>query len=65
MENKELPRRQNLKASEVGTFLRVSIRQVYNLVEKGSFPHVRVGRLLRVPRDSFLVWYREQQGSNK
>jgi len=34
---------------EVSAFLRVSRAKVYQMVESGSLPHVRIGHSVRVP----------------
>jgi excisionase family DNA binding protein len=61
MENEDLPKRQNLTVREVAAFLHVSLRSIYNLVSEGSLPHVRIGRVIRIPRDNFFAWYQDLQ----
>jgi len=53
----DLPETPNLTAKQVAGFLGVSVRLVQGYIKKGSMPHLRVGRLLRIPREKFLLWY--------
>jgi excisionase family DNA binding protein len=47
---------ENLTVREVAAFLRVSIRSVYNLIERGQIPSLRIGRVIRIPRARFIDW---------
>ena len=41
---------------EIAVYLRISLPSAYNLVERGAFPYLKVGRRYVVPRDTFLLW---------
>jgi excisionase family DNA binding protein len=46
-----------LNVAEVAEILEVTQRTVYNLIESGECPVIRVGRSLRIPTDQFLAVY--------
>lgn len=60
MKGRELPEDPSLTPGQVADFLGVSTRSVHNFIGKGSMPSLRVGRLVRVPRERFLRWYEER-----
>ena len=37
------------KPSEVAKMLRVDMRTVYGMIERGELPSIKVGRLIRIP----------------
>lgn len=41
---------------EIATYLRISLPSAYALVERGTFPYLKVGCRYVVPRDTFLLW---------
>ena len=45
-----------LTVPETAAFLDVSRDTVYRLIREGQLPHVRLGRLLRVPRTKLDEW---------
>ncbi len=45
-----------LTVDEVASLLRVSRWRVYELVQSGSIPHVRLGRTLRFSREALRQW---------
>lgn len=45
-----------LTVPEVARYLRIGRTMAYELTKHKDFPAVRVGRAVRVPRDSFLQW---------
>lgn len=45
-----------LTVPEVARYLRIGKTTAYELTKHKDFPAVRVGRAVRVPRDSFLWW---------
>ena len=45
-----------LNVRETAAFLDVSRDTVYRLIREGQLPHVRLGRLLRVPRTKLDEW---------
>lgn len=49
-----------LRAREVQTLLGLSRSKVYELMQAGELPTVRVGRAVRVPRDGLAAWLRRQ-----
>jgi excisionase family DNA binding protein len=44
-----------LTVPEIADYLRVGEAVVYEAIRQG-LPHFRMGRLIRIPRDQFLVW---------
>ncbi len=50
-----------LTVAELRDELGVSTPTAYSLIERGSIPHVRVGRSIRVHRDTLDTWRREQE----
>ena len=52
-----------LRASDVSTFLNVSERYAYEIMERNDFPTIRIGRSKRVMRDDFLNWLENQRVS--
>ena len=55
----ELP--EMMKVSEVAAFLRISIREAYDLLPRlEGFPIIKLSeRRTRIPRDAFLNWLEE------
>ena len=43
-----------LTIAEVGAFLRVSRATVYNLMDSGQVPFIKVGRARRIPKQAVL-----------
>lgn len=41
---------------EVANFLRIGRASAYRAARRGELPCVKVGKLLRVPRDRLLLW---------
>ena len=41
---------------EIGIKLRISRTGAYELVKKSLFPVIRVGNLIRIPKESFDAW---------
>ncbi len=54
MENGRLP--ETLTVQEVQKILKLGRNAVYNLIHSHSFPVIRVGNLLRIPREPFYAW---------
>ncbi len=47
---------------EAAAFLRIGRNMCYELVRQGQIPHVRLGRLIRVPRSRLRAWIARQTG---
>ena len=45
-----------LKAHEAAAVLRISKSKVYELVQRESFPSIRIGKRVVIPRDKLLQW---------
>ena len=45
---------------EAAEVLRISRNLAYDLVARGEMPHVRLGRIIRVPRKSLEDWIARQ-----
>lgn len=54
---RELPPKANLRPAEIADYLDISLTKIYELLNDGTIPSIRVGRQLRVPRKEFEVWY--------
>ena len=50
---------------ELSEELGISLRTAYYLISKGEIPHVRVGRSIRVYRDTLEEWRREQEDASE
>lgn len=49
-----------LKAHEVAAVLRISKSKVYELAQSESFPAIRIGKRVVVPRDKLVEWINAQ-----
>ena len=45
-----------LTVEQVRQFLNISRPMAYELCHKENFPKLRIGRTIRIPRDSFFQW---------
>jgi excisionase family DNA binding protein len=52
-----------LTVPEAATSLRLSKSLVYQMILRGKFPCVRIGRAVRVPHDAMIEWLNEQQST--
>lgn len=52
-----------LKAKDISTYLNVSSRYAYEIMERTDFPTIRIGRTKRVLREDFLNWIEQQKAS--
>src|SRR5437867_478756 len=50
-----------MTVEEVARFLRIGRSAAYELVRLKVIPSVRLGRLIRVPRDSLLAWLAKEK----
>ncbi len=56
-----------LTVEEAARFLRIGSTSMYELCRTNSIPHVRLGRLIRIPRAALLEWLGQSetaQGGN-
>ncbi len=51
-----------LSVREAAAALGVSPNKVYDLVAENRIPHVRLGRLIKIPRHGLEVWLERQSG---
>jgi len=49
-----------LKPSDLAPRLGVTTGRVYQLIAEGIIPSVRIGRAIRIPREAWDEWLREQ-----
>ena len=49
-----------LNAMDVAEALGISRAAAYTLVQSESFPHMRIGKRILVPKEAFLRWIAEQ-----
>ena len=49
-----------LKAREAAEVLRISKSKVYELARTKSFPAVRIGKRVVIPRDKLIQWMNDQ-----
>ena len=45
-----------LTVQEAAAYLRIGRTATYEAVRTGAIPSVRLGRLVRIPRDALLAW---------
>ena len=50
----------SLNAREVAEVLRISKSKVYDLARTESFPAVRIGKRVVIPRDKLIQWMNNQ-----
>ena len=55
---KDLPL--TLKAEEAAKVLRISKSKVYELAQSESFPAIRIGKRVVIPRDKLIQWMNTQ-----
>lgn len=49
-----------LTVEEAADILRIGRNTCYELVRQGQIPHIRLGRLIRVPKHALMSWLGEQ-----
>ena len=49
-------RPETLTVREVQQILRIGRNAVYNLMHSNSFPVIKIGNAIRIPRESFCAW---------
>ncbi|MGH9421884.1 MAG: helix-turn-helix domain-containing protein, partial [Thermoanaerobaculia bacterium] len=56
------PSQSLLTVEEAAAVLRIGRNMCYELIRQGQIPHVRLGRLIRVPRFGLEAWIAQQSG---
>lgn len=51
-----------LSAVDIQRQLQISRSEAYGLIASGSIPSMRIGRLVRVPRNAFVAWIEQRSG---
>ena len=54
IESEPLP--ETLTVQEVQHILKLGRNAVYNLIHSNSFPIIRIGNLIRIPKEPFYAW---------
>jgi len=54
-----------LKVKDIQDILNISKNSAYELVNSKNFPAIKIGRCLRIPRDSFKEWVERQATNNE
>lgn len=54
-----------LSVCDVASILNISKSKAYDLMRTDSFPSLRVGKRILVPRDRFEAWIDQQISSNR
>lgn len=50
-----------LEVSDIKQILGCGINQAYKLVNSGEFHVVRIGKKIKIPKDSFYKWFNGQE----
>ena len=51
---------EEFKAEEAAKVLRISKSKVYELAQSESFPVIRIGKRVVIPRDKLIQWMNDQ-----
>ncbi len=51
-----------LTVQEAARALRIGRNKCYELIRQGLIPHVRIGRIIRIPRDGLEAWIARESG---
>jgi len=54
MQTNQMP--ETLTVREVQQILRIGRNAVYNLMHSNSFPVIKIGNAIRIPREPFCAW---------
>ncbi|MBG9786910.1 helix-turn-helix domain-containing protein [Brevibacillus laterosporus] len=54
-----------LTAKHIATYLHISRRRVYELMELKDFPLIRIGKSKRVAKEGFIRWLQDQEGGHQ
>jgi excisionase family DNA binding protein len=62
-----LPDKAHYRPATVAKFLDVSLSKIYEMIDYGDIPSIRVGSSIRIPADKFQKWYveRDREDRNK
>lgn len=52
-----------IRASEAAILLQCSVGTVYKMAAAGEIPSVRIGQMVRFPKEKLLQWLRGKQGA--
>ena len=55
MTREELP--EVMEVKDIQQFLKISRNTAYDLIKRREFPTLKIGRLLRIRKESFLEWF--------
>lgn len=55
MTREELP--EVMEVKDIQQFLKISRNTAYDLIKRKEFPTLKIGRLLRIRKESFLEWF--------
>ena len=55
MTREELP--EVMEVKDIQQFLKISRNTAYDLIKRKEFPTIKIGRLLRIRKESFLEWF--------
>ena len=55
MTREELP--EVMEVKDIQVFLKISRNTAYDLIKRKEFPTLKIGRLLRIRKESFLEWF--------
>ena len=50
-----------LTVMEVAALLRIGRSMAYDMARRGEIPAVNIGRVVRIPRNTFLSWLEEHE----
>ena len=59
----EMP--QILTAQHIASYLHISERRAYEVMELKGFPLIRLGRSKRVTKEGFIRWLEDQEGGHQ
>lgn len=51
-----MPERIALTVAETAEALDISRTSAYELIRRGDLPHIRIGRVIRVPAEALMEW---------
>ena len=46
-----------MEVKDIQQFLKISRNTAYDLIKRKEFPTLKIGRLLRIRKESFLEWF--------